>query len=227
MSYKFVRINISNMIECEFHKITENHFIKSDIESIELLKGDFLFREDEKLGFVYFLCSGELNIIQNELLLWQAFDSEFIGISSFFNNDTHYSTAVKASKKSILFKIAVKSFKAALTEHHELSAKIMRLFCDRIENTSSKSEKTVKYSKKKRLLSVIIEKAEVKGSGNRRILNYTSSELGRLVNVSSRFSKHFIGELQERNLIKLDQKKIEILDLKGLKIVATMKSVLD
>lgn len=215
------------MEECKFHIATENYFIDANLESIVLDRDRYLFKEEDKLDFIYFLCQGELNIFHKNFLLWQAHQNEFIGISSFFIGEKRYSTSVKARQESTLYKIPLAEFRLALRKHHKLNGDLMKLFCERIDKTFSKGEDSIKYSRKKRLLNIVIRKAEELPKKDKLILGYTSSELAEMVNVSNSFANQFFDELQNRKLIKIKKNKVEVTDFKGLKIVANMKGIIE
>lgn len=215
------------MSNCNFHALTDNYFQKSQIEEIILEKDNYLFREDEGLDHIYFLCSGELNISQNEFFLWQAQKNEFIGITSYFRGESKYSTTIKAFQNSKLYKIPLLEFKTALEKHHKLNSYLMKLFCERIEKTFSKGEDSIKFSRKNRLINMMLMKAEKVINKEGMVLRYSCSELAQMVNVSNRFAKQLFDELQFRKLIKIKKNLIEITDFNGLKIVSKMKGVMD
>ena len=132
-----------------FHKLTENQFLKTDLDVINLDKSDVLFDENNKLDYIYFLLKGELNINMGKHLMWQAHSKEFVGVSSFFTNDPNYSYSADATEKSVIIKIPVIDFKRAIEVSSQLNANIMSLLCKRIKLTLSKGKAFASFGYRK------------------------------------------------------------------------------
>lgn len=143
-----------------FHQITDNQFKNESLEQIVLEKKAILFEQHTPLTFIYFVLEGELNIIKDNQFMWHANANEFIGLSSFFTLSKSYSYTVLASSKSIVLKLDLKKFKNALTKSNILNTELMKLFCDRIKQTLSKTKSHSILSKKKQLIGLLIEKSK-------------------------------------------------------------------
>jgi len=118
-----------------FHQITEKQFIHSNLDVIKIKKNTVLFSENNKLDYIFFLSNGELIIKINKHKLWRVNDKEFIGITSYFTDETSYTYTVEASKNSTIVKIEVDDFKEAINNSIELSNFIMDSLCKRIKLT--------------------------------------------------------------------------------------------
>jgi len=118
-----------------FHQITEKQFIHSNLDVIKIKKNTVLFSENNKLDYIFFLLNGELIIKINKHKLWRVNDKEFIGISSYFTDESNYTYTVEASKNSTIVKIQVNDFKKAIENSTELSNFIMNSLCERIKLT--------------------------------------------------------------------------------------------
>jgi len=118
-----------------FHQITEKQFIHSNLDVIKIKKNTVLFSENNKLDYIFFLLNGELIIKINKHKLWRVNDKEFIGITSYFTDETSYTYTVEASKNSTIVKIEVDDFKEAINNSIELSNFIMDSLCKRIKLT--------------------------------------------------------------------------------------------
>lgn len=215
------------MINSYFHEATKHNFENVKIENFVLEKNKFLFKKGDTIDYIYFLSKGELNILKNRQLMWQAQRNEFIGISSFFIGDANYSYTVKACKKSTVYKIPLKDFKEALSQHSSLNNELIKLFCFRINKTLNRVKSQSKLSRKKRLINILIEKAKRYSKNEKIILGYSISDIAELVNVSHHFTKNLLTELQNKKLIKIQENNIEITDYNGLKLVSQMKGVID
>jgi len=206
-----------------FHKTTYYCFLATKIEDIIIDKGDTLFKQGEKIDYIYFLSKGELNILKKNQMMWQAHLYEFIGISSFFIGEANYSYTVKACKKSTLLRVSLNDFNLALNKNPQLNTSLMMLFCQRIKLTLNRAKIQSKLSRKKRLVTILIEKGKKLGRKDKLILTYSISDIAEFVNVSNNFAKELLTELQSKNLILIRENKIEIIDFNGLKLVSKMK----
>lgn len=210
-----------------FHKATKDYFSEAQIDNFVLAKGKPLFIQGDKIDYIYFLSDGELNILKNSQMMWQAHRNEFIGISSFFIGEQKYSYSVKACKNSEVSRISVEDFKKALNAYPTLNTSLMKLFCNRINLTLDKVSVRSKLTRKMRLVNVLIEKAKKLGKKERLVLSYTVNDIAEFVNVSQNFAKELLYELQSKNLIKIQKTNIEITDFTGLKLVSKMKGVIN
>lgn len=208
-----------------FHDATTNYFAEASAESFLLKKGETLFKQGDKIDYIYFLSDGELNIMKNSQMMWQAHRDEFIGISSFFVGESHYSYSVKACKKSKVTRVPLHEFKLALNSFPALNTSLMKLFCSRINLTLDKVSRRTRLTRKKRLVNILIEKAKKLGKKERIILSYSIADIAEFVNVSQNFAKDLLNELQSKNLIRIGDNNIEITDFTGLKLVSRMKVV--
>jgi CRP-like cAMP-binding protein len=200
-------------------EITKTYFSNATLKHIEIEKGDTLFDRKNSVDYIYFLKGGELSIIKNNQMVWQAFHHEFIGITSFFNREPNYSCMVKAYKKSSLIQIKIADFKQSLENHPALNTTIMKLFNDRINLIYADTKTHATLTRKKRLLKLIIDKVE-RSQNNRYIFRYTSKEISEFIGAPHHFVKKILAHLQEKKLIRFSQGKIEIIDLKGIRLVS-------
>lgn len=203
----------------ELATITDNYFSEDKITNIELEKGETLFNIKEAVSHIYFLIDGELSILKNDQLIWQAYHHEFIGISSYFNNESYYTYKVKTNKKSTLQKIALADFELALQKFPDLNKELIKLFNDRINFTLERAQSHLTLTRQKRLIRILVDKVEHNKNGY--TFNYTVKEIAEFVGVSLNFAKRTLDSLQEKKLIRLIQNSIEIMDFKGLKRAAS------
>jgi len=209
-----------------FHDLTSNFFVGANVQEVSIAKGKELYSQGASQDFIYMLLRGELNIMQQNQMLWQAQEQEYIGITSFFSEETQYSTSVKACKDSVVMQIPISDFKDAIVKYPELNQSIMNLFCDRIDLTFEKVKSRTKLSRKKRLVNLLIKKAEKIIPEGKIIVPYSLIDISEQVNISYNFVKQFLEELQTKKLIKLKKEKVEITDLNGLKLVSQMKGLM-
>lgn len=195
--------------------ISKIYFSHAKIDRLTIEKGDFLFKQGNAVGRIYFLKDGELNILLNNHVVWQAYHNEFIGLSSFFIGEPHYSSTVKAAKRSTLLSISFEDFSLALQKYPALNSRLTRLFNKRINLIFNSAKDRVSLTREKRLIKVLLEKAE-KIDAN-FVLNYTISDMAEVVGVSTNFVSKILRELKKKRLIKVVGSRIELMDVKGLK----------
>ena len=99
----------------------------------------------------------------------------------------------------------------------------MKLFCDRIDFTLAKVSTRSRLTRKKRLINILIEKTKKLENKKKLVLNYSIADIAEFGNVSQKFAKELLNELQNNGLIKLQKNIIEIIDFTGLKLVSRMK----
>jgi CRP-like cAMP-binding protein len=206
-----------------FLETPKNNISNLFSDNFILDKGSILFKQGDKIDYIYILTDGELSILKNNQFMWQAQCNEFIGISSFFIGDSHYSYSVKACNQSTVARIAIKDFKKALNNHPALNTYLMKLFCDRIDFTLAKVSTRSRLTRKKRLINILIEKTKKLENKKKLVLNYSIADIAEFGNVSQKFAKELLNELQNNGLIKLQKNIIEIIDFTGLKLVSRMK----
>jgi len=210
----------------KFHELTTDLFVGAEAQEVAIAKGEMLYSQGATQEYVFMLLNGELNIMQEKQVLWQAQTEEYIGITSFFSEEKQYSTSVKACKDSEVIRIPISDFRDALIKYPELNQSLMNLFCDRIDLTFEKVKSRTKLSRKKRLINLLIRKAEEMIPEGKIIVPYSLIDISEQVNISYNFVKQFLEELQTKKLIKLKKEKVEITDLNGLKLVSQMKGLM-
>lgn len=208
-----------------FHKLTEQQFENINIESLELEKSDVLFSEGETINYLYYVVKGELNIFKNNQHMWQANPNEFIGLSSFFTDDSNYSYTVTACTNSDILKIPLDDFKNAIENSNTLNTELMKLFCVRIKNTIAKTKSHSALSKKKRLIALLIQKSIKSNQQNNITLNYSPQDIASFINTPQKVVQKILLELQNKKLLKFSKNEIDILDYNGLKLVLKMKMI--
>ena len=201
-----------------FENIPEDCFSHAKIKIKSIKKGGTLFDEGDKVDYIYFLEEGELNILRNRQIVWQAQTDEFIGISSYFNGEQNYTCHVKAAKKSTLLQITTKDFEIALLEYPELSRSLMNIFNNRINLIFKKTRCYATLTRKKRLFKMIMDKME--RVENKYIFNYNSEDIAEFIGVSHHFIKRTLLSLQEMKLIVFNKDMIEIVDYKGFGLIS-------
>lgn len=200
-------------------EIIDTYFKHAKLRHVEIEKGETLFNRKDLVSHIYFLKGGELSIILNSQTVWQAFHHEFIGITSYFNYETKYSSTVKAYKKSQLIQISTEDFKAALITYPALNTYLMKLFSNRINLIYEHTKTHAALTRKKRLLKLILDKVEPNQS-NRYNFRYTSKEISEFIGAPHNYVKTILSNLQDKKLINFNQGLIEIIDLKGLRLVS-------
>lgn len=123
-----------------FHNITDNQFIETQLEVVQLEKSEKLFEENKPLEYIYFILKGELAINKGKHFLWTALNNEFIGISSFFSKEPNYAYTVEALKKTQVLKMSKQDFKEAINHSRKLNNSIIDVLCKRIKLTLAKGK---------------------------------------------------------------------------------------
>lgn len=185
-------------------------------EKLTINNGDFLFKEGEEDDSVYFLETGELKIMKLKWVLWSAKPKEFVGISSFFSDNSTYSFSARATKDSEVFRIKNELFRKILENEPDFSRYIMDLLCDRIAFTTQRTKSLMEKSSKYRLIKEISNAVSENLS---TIIPYSLEELSESVGVSKRLIRSIISEFEQKGLLVRTKNQLHIRDLKGLEFI--------
>lgn len=185
-------------------------------EKITIKNGEFLFKEGEEDDSVYFLDAGELKIMKLKWVLWSAKSKEFVGISSFFNDNSTYSFSARATKDCNIYRIKNELFREILENDATFSRYIMDLLCDRIAFTTQRTKSLMEKSSKYRLIKEISNAVKENLS---TIIPYSLEELSESVGVSKRLIRSIISEFEKKGLVVRTKNQLHIRDLKGLEFI--------
>ncbi|GAB4268228.1 MAG: cyclic nucleotide-binding domain-containing protein [Candidatus Rifleibacteriota bacterium] len=104
-----------------------------NLETIEISKGELIFRENEVSNFLYYVVRGNYEVIVNEKTVSVLTpDDIFIGEMSFLLNNRRSAT-VKAQTDGCLIRITKKEFVEGIREKPHYSLFLSRLLASRIE----------------------------------------------------------------------------------------------
>lgn len=190
---------------------------KNNFQTIQVSKGDFLFKEGETDNFVYFINEGEVLIMKENLILWHANSGELIGLSSFFSTNENYGFTAKASQDCTVYLIPNELLSEKITKDFKFSHSLINMMCDRISRIDQRVAGFLELPSKTRLIRTLVAKSKDTGS---KVIPYHINEIAAFVGVSVRIVNSIISELEERKMIRRLKDRLEILDLRGLEIIS-------
>lgn len=182
-------------------------------------KGEYLFRQGDFQDSVFFIDEGGVLIIKDNIMLWSAQEDEIVGITSYNSKSPYYNFSALICNDSKIYTIPSAIFDELIRENHEFSKMIMTDLCKRIDRINHKTKSFQAKSSKNRLIDFIIEQSKSKVE---KVLNLKLSELSEMLGVSTRLIKSIIKELEEKKIVVFKANKLEVLDLRGLEIIAKM-----
>ena len=202
-----------------------------EIEQIKLIarkrvypKGTTIFVKGQKSDGVYIIYSGQVKISLlhhdgREKTLAILGEGEILGEVTLYGNELR-STNVEALEVTTLLIISNENFHLLLQSIPTLSTKIIELLSNRLRHSSQLVEELTFFDARKRVISSLIYLSSEKGIkiGNEThiIIPLTHSELAKLAGVTRETTTKVLNELQNKKLIKIDNKTIKIADNSAL-----------
>jgi CRP-like cAMP-binding protein len=185
-------------------------------ELISISKNEYLFQEEMKNEFVYFINEGKLKVIKNEMVIGFTKENEFVGITSCLSENTHYCFSVVACADSILCKIPKTIFKQSLINNPEFGKTIIDLLCKRIKIIDNKTESIKNHTTSELIVNEILNNSQYE-ENSRKVAQLTNEDLVELTRIPLVKIQSKLKELNNLKLINYSTNQIEILNINELK----------
>ena len=193
------------------------NFIKTlfPTEKIEIKKGETLFTEEQNNDFVYFIQEGKLKVTQKENVIGYTRANEFIGITSCLCEGDYFYFTSYACENSTLLKIDKLAFKQALSDNPDFGKVMIEILCRRIKITDNKTKIFTSNSTQDRIINELINNSIFETEATNPLLSI--DELSELTGVSNVKVLTVLKDLSSKNVIRIKEEKISILELEKLK----------
>lgn len=202
----------NHLEEWQMDKIMESAY------PIQLEKGEFLYRPDEKSNTLYIVHTGRLRIFRvsesgREQTIRILGPGEFTGEYALFNESTHDSFAI-ATKKSSICSIAQQDLQSFLLEYPKISLKILERFSQRLGETETQATSVAIETVDKRLGQYLVHHANENSQVN---LEMTRKELASYLGTSPETISRKLAEFEENGyIVQKSSKNIQIIDVDNL-----------
>lgn len=154
-----------------FNQVDLNHcdFEENEIEEIFFSEGSVIFREGSSANDIHFVSSGEVNILDNQLIdqtkLVSIIPGMFFGYTEILSNSPHSSTAI-AIRDSFLFTVPAKGFIKSLQKSATLRENLQHLLENNIDEMLNTLENLVAEEQKELKIETKPVEAVTESSSN-------------------------------------------------------------
>lgn len=200
------------MLDLSFsQEFVKKNFLHSEIE---LEKNAFVFTENEKNEYVYFIENGIVDIFKNNILIGITKDGEFIGITSCLSDGEEYSFTAKCKKKSKIIRISKDNFKKVIEKDKKFCDYMMKTLCERIKITDLKTKSFLEKTYEKRLVFEIITHSIF--DGTIRKVSISIDELNKLTGIPKKIIQTIISNFVSDKVLLKKRSEIIIINMDKL-----------
>ncbi len=183
--------------------------LREDIKTIDYGKGEIIFQEGAPSFGFYLIFEGRIKLVKRTLrgkkqILKLIGPGQFLGESTLFDKGTHiaYSKTLTDSKVGFIER---GNFFYFLEKHPETVFRIFERMSVNLKAFQSKLAERSYNSSKERLARFILKLGK-------EGIELSRAELAELAGVSSKTAIRTLGELESRGFIRIEDRKIEILN---------------
>ncbi len=191
--------------------------LESKIRKIKYGRGEIIFQEGAPAFGFYLVFEGHVKLVKRTLggkkqILKLVGPGEIVGETTLFDKGVHIAYA-KTLNKSVVGFIERGDFFDFLTRHPPVAFRLFEKLSEELKAFQCKLAERSYNGSKERLARIILKLGE---SG----IELSRTELAEMAGVSSKTAIRTLGELEERGVITVDDRKITVLDQKSLEAMA-------
>lgn len=188
--------------------------VKNKIPKHTYKRKDYVFKEEEKAQYLYYLLEGEVRIHNTdsegkEFLIEKITDHQFLGEPPFLLEERYPATAIVISEKAEIFKFTHEKFAAFMKENPEFFMQFTINIAQKAFNKTQKMKSIVHQNPQERILNFL--------KNHKRILGLDSEEKT-LIEVTRKEMANSTGLVVEtviRTVKKMEKEgKIELINHK-------------
>ena len=213
----FRHLNEEELQDIFFNKITETH-----------KRGSIIYQEGNRMKGFYCVQSGIVKIYKTgfdgkEQIIRFAKPGDLIGYRSVVSNEPACTTT-EVIEESILCHIPTNILLHLVKTNGNFAVELMKLTCKELGEANSYITDIAQKTVKERLAEILIHLDGEFGHDNEGILmiSLTREELSNIVGTATESIIRLLSEFKNAGLIKLNGRKIKILDKPGLKYIANI-----
>jgi CRP-like cAMP-binding protein len=208
----------------------EKSALMHNINCIAYKKGEVIFSEGDKGLGLYFISSGKVKIykdgigIGREQIVRLVKPLGFIGFRSFFAEDTH-STSAMALEDSVICIIPQQIFNKIIQSNYSFTLALFKFLASEIGLSYNRLVNLTQKHLRGRLAESLLFIKDTYGLENDGItlsISMTREELANLSNMTTSNAIRTLSSFAIEGLIKLEGKKIKILDYNKLNKISTL-----
>lgn len=209
----------------------QNPSIVDELERIKICqhykKGEIIFQEGSYPRGLFCIYTGKIKVVQKgvdgrEQILHLINAGDVMAHRAIFANDTFSCSAIAMEDTQICF-IPRKPFYELAEKNAKLALKFAHLLADELKEAETKVTHTAMRSVKSRIAEALIILKDNYGlESDEQTLSITikREELANLAGTTRETATRFLYEFQRSGFIEIKEKKIKIINLKELSILA-------
>ncbi|MBK8698167.1 MAG: Crp/Fnr family transcriptional regulator [Saprospiraceae bacterium] len=188
-------------------------------------KGDNIFAGGSYPKGLFCVHSGKIKVSQEgadgkEQILHLIGDGNIMGHRAILSSDAFSCSATAIEPSTVCF-IPKQTFYNLLETNVRLTLKIAHLLADELKEAEQKITHTAQHPAKDRLANSILQLQEHYGMVDGAInVNIRREDLANLAGTTRETATRFLYEMQEKNILKIEGRKIVILNLEKLQTLA-------
>ena len=185
------------------------------VKVTEVSKGEIIFHHGDKPADFHFLIKGQLRSVRysedgKETVMHMIYEGEAFAVTSAYLDIPYTGTSI-AVKTSLVGKIDRKEFLELLRNFPEISLKMMGMMAQRTGQLLTRIDEQTSYTPMERVIRFLIKESKIKNSSTFN-LSLTKGDLARLLGTIPETLSRCLAELSQKKAIKVDGKKISIID---------------
>lgn len=195
-------------------------------ESYEVKKGETIFEEGNALNGVYCIKEGVCKLVKmnsqgKDTLLKLVKKGELLGQRTVFSDEASNLSAVAVEDMQVCF-IPKNELIGFYESNPKFSMEITKDFCSQLKEANDFATNHTHKTVKQRLAVTLLNIKETKGISSEGFLDLQLSreEIASMVGTATESCIRLLSEFKKEGLIELSGKKIKIVDLKKLQILA-------
>ena len=203
----------------------DRSFINTFKSSTFIKRGQLIFHMGKNPNGVYCLNEGKVKIFRNgangkEQVVRIVTPLQFFGVRALISGWT-YSTSAVTLEDSIVCLIPKKVFLNITLKYPEVSHCLMIMLSTMLEDAESKLLSLAQKPIRERLAETLVTLHELfNKNGGHGEINLTRTDIASIVGTANECVIRLLSEFKEDNLIHVNGRKINILDLEELKKIA-------
>ncbi len=191
-------------------------------------KGEVIFKEGVMARGIFCVNNGKIKLSRmgqsgKEQIVRFATGGDIIGYNSMLSKKPLSATATALDKSAVCF-IPAKNFFQMIRDEPNFSLKILELTAKNWENASRLITDMAQKTTKQRLAEMLLWLKETFGLDEDNCIDVQLSreEIANMVGTATEAVIRLLGDLKKQKLIALEGKKIKLLDIHGLVVLADL-----
>jgi len=217
-------IDCKRVSDCFIQKIDDSgEFFKQQKVQINYKKGETIIKEGTYVSSIFYVLDGLVKLYlegsNKNIIIKLLNSSDFLGLSSLFGDNTYHFSATALSDTTIC-SIEQKNLLNLLSESCKFSNEAARWYCENYNLMYTKCSNLGLKQLNGKLANSLLYLAQDKFKSDDIYSHLTRKDLAELSGMAVESVVRILSEFSDDKIIKLNGKKIEILDIEMLRKIS-------